>query len=109
MRGQKKWQVCIHVRKLMSAYEPAKRNFPDYQIAIYESRRPAGTHERRYNAPTVNEVAYLMPNDPVGQRDIILHTRADQLQRICKLHRTYDTQQYPLLIPHVTGGWSLRL
>ena len=31
-----------------------------------------------------------MPNDPVGQREIILHTRSNQLQGISVLHRAYD-------------------
>ena len=35
--------------------------------------------DKTYNEPSVNEVAVLMPNDPVGQRDIILHTRSNQL------------------------------
>ena len=37
------------------------------------------THDKTYNAPSVNENAVLMPNDPVGQRDIILHTRSNHL------------------------------
>ena len=67
-------------------------NSPDHRIVICVSRKPAGTHERSYNAATVNEVAVLMPNDPVGQRDIKLHTGSDQLQGISVLHRAYVQQ-----------------
>ena len=31
-----------------------------------------------------------MPNDPVGQRDIIVHTKSNQLQGISALHKAYD-------------------
>ena len=61
-----------------------------YRIATCESRRPGGTHVTTYNAPTVNEVAVLLPNDPVGQPDIILHTRSNQLQGIYVLHIAND-------------------
>ena len=79
----------LYVRELKATYE-FPNTTPDYRLAICESRRPAGIHERTYNASTVNEVAVLMPNDPVGQRDIILHARSNQLQGISVLHRAYD-------------------
>ena len=50
-----------------------------------------------------------MPNDPVGNRDIVLHTRSNQLQRINELHKAYDTLQYPLIMSHGTDGCSLQL
>ena len=60
----------LYVRELKAAYEFANTNSPDYRIVIYESRRPPGTRKRTCNAPTVNKVAVLMPNIPIGQRDI---------------------------------------
>ena len=48
-----------------------------------------------------------MPIERVGQRDLILHTKSNQMQRISELPRAYDTLQYPLLIPHSTDVWSL--
>ena len=78
----------LYVRELNAAYEFANRNSPDHRIAICESRRPAETHEGIYNVPTVNEFAVLLPNNPVGQCDKILHTRSNQL----RLHRGYEPQ-----------------
>ena len=77
----------FYIRELKAAYESANTNSPDYGIAICESKRQTATLERTYNAPTANEVAALMPNDPVGHLDIILQTRSNnQLQRIPELH-----------------------
>ena len=98
-----------YIRQLKSAYEFARRNCPEYQIVISETARPAGEHARRFNAPATDEVAILMPNDPVGHRDVVLHTRTDQLRKICELHPAYDALQYPLLLPFGTDGWSLNL
>ena len=99
----------LYARELKAACEFANTYSRDYRIAICESRRPASIHERTYIASKVNEVAVLMPNDHVGYRDIILQTISNQLQRISELHRAYDTQQYPLLIPHDTDGRNLEL
>ena len=99
----------MYVRELKAAYDFANTNSPDYRIAICESRRPTVTHEKTFNVPTVNEVAVLMPNDPVGKRDIILCTRSNQLRRTFELRRAYGTLKHPLFFPHGTDGWSLEL
>lgn len=98
-----------YVQQLKSVYEFAKGQFPAYKIVTNEAARPVGEHERRYNAPTTQDVGILMPNDPVDHRDIVVHTRSNQLQRISQLHKAYDTLQYPLIMPHGTDGWSLLL
>ena len=109
MLHRKPLSTHLYVRKLKAAYEFANTSPPDYRIAICESRRPAATHGRTYNVPTVTKVAVLMPNYPVGQRDIILHTTSNQRQGVSELNRVYDTLQYPLLTPHGTDGLSLEL
>ncbi|GFR89610.1 DNA helicase [Elysia marginata] len=52
-----------------------------------------------------------MPNDPVGLRDIVLHTRSNGCRRISELHKAYDPlcNQYPILFPFGTDGCSLQL
>ena len=40
-----------------------------------ENKRPTGEHSRRYNSPLSDEIAVLMPNDNVNNRDIVLHYR----------------------------------
>ena len=95
--------------QLKCAYEFARLYFDSYAIVISEDARPIGEHERRFNAPlSSHDVAILMPNDPVGKRDIVLHTRINECMRISELHKAYDPLQYPLLFPFGTDGWSLK-
>ena len=99
-----------YVMQLKCAYEFARSNYDTYDIVICEEARPNGEHERRYNAPSSShDVAILMPNEPTGQRDIVLHLRNDEFKRISELHRAYDPLQYPLLFPFATEGWNLQL
>ena len=99
-----------YVRELKCAYEFANaENMRQYSIVINEAQRPVGAHARTHNAPTLNEVAILMPNNPVGHRDIVLHLRSERLQRISELHRAYDCLQYPLLLPYGNDSWNLIL
>ena len=48
----------------------------------------------------------LLPNNPVGHHDIVLHTRSDQLQRSSEFHTAYDSLQYPILFPG-SDSWNL--
>ena len=70
---------------------------------------PQVKHSRRYNSPVSDEIAVLMPNDNVNNRDIVLHYRDGGLWHISELHRGYDPLQYPLLFPHGTDGWHVYL
>ena len=48
----------------------------DYQVVIKPDRVPSGEHERRFNSPTINEVAIVMvgtEHDP--QRAIVPRNR----------------------------------
>ena len=77
----------LYVKELKCAYEFASsRQIEIFRIVINETARPFRTHERTHNAPTLNEVAILLPNNPVGHRGIVLHARSDQLQRISEFH-----------------------
>ena len=96
------------MKELKCAYQFASSHqIENFRIVINETARPLGTHERTHNAPTLNEVAIFLPNNPVGHRDIVLHARSDQLQRISEFHKAYDSLQYPILFPHCTGSWNL--
>ena len=63
----------------------------DYKVVIRADKRPAGTHEWTFNAPTIDKVAILIVGENLGTRDIVL-TRRDtgQLQKIYETHRSYD-------------------
>lgn len=70
----------------------------DFKVVIKADKQPSGTHERTFNAPTVDEVAILIVDEQLEKHDIVL-TRRDtgQVQRISETHRSYDTLQYPLM------------
>ena len=76
------------------------------RIQIVESK---ATDPRRYNAPTVPEVAALIPSSserPIGgTRSIVLHNRQGPLRRISEQCREYVALRYPLLFPHGEPGW----
>ena len=76
-----------------------------HKIVISADKTPPGQHVRRYNAPTIDEVAIIMVGDQFLPRNIILHKRNAQLLRIAETHRCYDALQYPIIFL----GWSRRL
>ena len=97
------------MEELKCAYEFANfRQIENFRIVIYETARTLGTHERTHNALKLNEVDILLPNNPVGHHDIVLHmhTRSDQLQRISEFHTAYDSLQYPIHFPG-SDSWNL--
>lgn len=63
---------------------------------------------RRYNLPSVCEVAALIVGDfdeSLGNRDIIIETQSGELQHINELHPSYLPLQYPLLFPYGEDGY----
>ncbi|OBZ69834.1 hypothetical protein A0H81_10535 [Grifola frondosa] len=67
-----------------------------------------GTDQRRYNLPTADEVAILLPGDQsqMGDgRDIILRLHSGPLQRISESHPAYSPLHYAILFPYGTPGW----
>ncbi|XP_031095061.1 uncharacterized protein LOC115999345 [Ipomoea triloba] len=58
---------------------------------------------RTYNLPQVGEVAALIVGDidpNMGQRDILVESKAGHFQRISELNPAYLPLQYPLLFPY---------
>ena len=68
-----------------------------HKIVISAHKTPTGQQVRRYNAPTIDEVAIVMVGDQFLPRDIILNKRNAQLVRIAETHRCYDALQYPII------------
>jgi len=66
-----------------------------------------GTDRHRYNLPTADEVAVILPTNITSTevRDIVLRRRTGGLQRISDCHPAYAPLQYPLLFPHGENGW----
>lgn len=69
----------------------------NHKIVIRADKTPFGEHARRFNAPSIDEVAIVIVGDQFQFRDIVLHRRNEELQRVSDLHRSYDALQYPLL------------
>ena len=89
---------------------------PNVQVGIHADKRPDGEHARRYNLPTSNEIAILMPESTAGgiqdrKRMLVCNFRSTgsirELQTFNETHRSYDPLQYPCLFPYGTDGWHL--
>ncbi|KAI8532314.1 hypothetical protein RHMOL_Rhmol11G0204200 [Rhododendron molle] len=86
------------------------------QLDIAEQTLPAHLHyssskdRRRYNLPTSDEIAVVIPGDgskASGMRDIVLHLRGDnQLMQINECHPAYLPLHYVLLFPRGELGWE---
>ncbi|RPD57504.1 hypothetical protein L226DRAFT_445735, partial [Lentinus tigrinus ALCF2SS1-7] len=66
------------------------------------------TDRRRYNLPTTNEIAVILPGtgeEIHASRDIILRKRSKALERISDCHPAYACLHYVLLFPMGTHGW----
>ena len=59
--------------------------YDNHKIVIRDDRTPFGEHASRFNAPTIVEVAIVIISDQFGSRDIELHCRNEQLQRVSEL------------------------
>lgn len=81
----------------------------DHKIIIKADKTPAGEHARRFNAPTIDEVAIVMVGESFPSRDIVLHRRGEQLQRVSETHRSYDALQYPLLHWRGDDGYHINI
>jgi hypothetical protein len=91
------------------AYEILERYDPDDDVSI-RLRVAPGHDRRRYNLPTADEVAVILPgmegdSMQLSQRDIVLQNRAGGLQIINDLHPAYVPLYYVLLFPYGENGW----
>lgn len=106
-------QQLLHEHNaLIGLFKTALERMPrdDYKIVIRADKRPTGTHERTYNAPTIDEVAILVVGENLESRDIVLSRRdTGQLQRIPETHRSYDSMQYPLMFWQGEDGYHFNI
>jgi hypothetical protein len=73
-----------------------------------------GTDARRYNEPTANEVAAILPGDgsiTTDHRDLILHYRSGRypLKGIYETNASYQPMVYVLLFPYGENGWHPKI
>ncbi|PIA29092.1 hypothetical protein AQUCO_06300048v1 [Aquilegia coerulea] len=67
------------------------------------------TDPRRYNLPMSEDIAVIIPGDgtePTSKRNIILHLKNNNLERISECHPLYLPPHYVLLFPTGDLGWS---
>ncbi|KIH47189.1 hypothetical protein ANCDUO_22754 [Ancylostoma duodenale] len=96
---------------LVKVFTTALERMPtdEYRVVIRADKTPVGEHERRFNAPTVNEVAVVMVGDEFDRRDIIIQKRNDSLQRISETHRSYDALQYTIIFWEGEDGYHFNI
>ncbi|GFT18962.1 uncharacterized protein TNCV_4725991 [Trichonephila clavipes] len=73
--------------ELVRLFKTAIQRMPadDYAVVILADKRPVGQHERQFNAPSIDEVAIVIVGEEFESRDIILHRRSGDIQRVSKL------------------------
>lgn len=107
-------QVMFHANnQLVNTFKQAKDDprlcSDDHFIAIHADKTPAGEHQRRFNAPTIDDVAILMVGEPVVSRDIIIRRRDEVMNRISETHRSYDALQYPIIFSYGEDGYHFEI
>ena len=68
--------------------------------------------QRRYNLPTSDEIAVIVPGDGTqsyGHRDIVVHLQDGPLRRISDGSAVYECLQYPLLFIYGEDGYHYDL
>lgn len=78
-------------------------------IVIRADKTPAGEHARRFNSPTIDEVAMVVVGENLQSRDIVLHRRNNELKRVSETHRAYDALQYPLIFWQGEDGYHFNI
>ncbi|GBN15250.1 hypothetical protein AVEN_90864-1 [Araneus ventricosus] len=81
----------------------------EFKVVILADKTPHGEHERRFNAPTTDEVALIMVGEQHGAMDILLEERSGTIKKISDTHRSYDVLQYPLIIWQGEDGYHFEL
>ena len=93
-------QVYRHAREILSGS-------PTRQLALIAVPRP-GYNQKRYNQPTVNEVAMVIEGngEDIGPRHIILHRNDGEVYVTSDLDSHYFPLRYPLLFPYGEQQWD---
>ena len=79
------------------------------KIVIRADKTPAGEHERRFNAPTTEDVAIVIVGTEFERRDIIIEQRDSKLQRVAETHKSYDALQYPIIFWQGENGYNFKI
>ncbi|KAJ4441100.1 hypothetical protein ANN_10950 [Periplaneta americana] len=105
-------QKILHEHNyLILMFKTALERMPtdEYKVVIRADKRPAGEHERRFNAPQISKVAIVMVGNESDRRDIIIQRRDRGLQWIAETQRSYDALQYPLIFFREEDGYHFNI
>jgi hypothetical protein len=93
------------------AYQVMRQKAPEEQTDVHARMHfRQGTDGRRYNIPTADEIAVIIPGDgseEVSDKRDILRLQGGELKRISQLSHAYSTLHYVLLFPSGEEGWHL--
>ncbi|GBO45758.1 hypothetical protein AVEN_143055-1 [Araneus ventricosus] len=87
-----KIQRILHEHShLINTFKTSFERMPgeDYKLVIHPDRTPSREHERRYNAPLINDAA-LVTNGQFATRDIVIQAHNDKLTKLPETHKFYD-------------------
>jgi hypothetical protein len=107
-----------YVQIYKTAYERLREQqtaHPDVASEVFTVIRcEKGSDARRYNEPTANEVAVILPGDGSVQtdhRDLIVHYRRGPyaLKRVYETNASYQPMLYVLLFPYGENGWQPKI
>ncbi|XP_022030782.1 uncharacterized protein LOC110931708 [Helianthus annuus] len=98
--------------QLVKTYRRVRDRFVDNPHIDLKLRLKANRSRdgRTYNLPTSSEVAALIVGDiedALDNRDVVVESKKDGLQRISELHPSYLALQYPLLFPFGEDGYRV--
>ncbi|XP_057482346.1 uncharacterized protein LOC130769157 isoform X2 [Actinidia eriantha] len=106
-------QYNVFAVKYRQAYELLNQSEQAGEHLIAYLHYSVATDRRRYNLPTSDEIAVILPGDGTevnGMRDIVLHLRGNnELMRISECHPAYLPLHYVLLFPRGELGWEPQL
>nr|XP_041631043.1 uncharacterized protein LOC121502160 [Drosophila kikkawai] len=105
-------QMFLHQNNnLVNMFKIALDRMPSdsHNIIIRADKTPAGEHTRRFNSPTIDEVAVVIVGENLQSRDIVLHRRNSALKRVSETHRSYDALQYPLIFWQGEDGYHFNI
>ncbi|XP_073955775.1 uncharacterized protein isoform X1 [Choristoneura fumiferana] len=105
-------QTFLHQNNdLVKVFKMALDRMPSdsHNIVIRADKTPVGEHARRFNSPTIDEVAIVVVGENLQSRDIVLHRRNNELKRVSETHRAYDALQYPLIFWKAEDGYHFNI
>ncbi|GFW26104.1 ATP-dependent DNA helicase [Trichonephila clavipes] len=106
---QKIQQVLHDQNILVHEFKMAKDRVTsdNYKVVIHPDRVPRGEYERRFNAPTTNEIAtVVVSNERTASQDIVIQAHDGRLTRVPDTHRFYDALEYPIIFWKGQEGYS---